>query len=111
MVMIASRVWWPSTNPLGAQSVTAVVVSAAAWFLVDRHILPSERAQGWVTIIAPLLLLGLVFYSKVHADTFGVRYGWRDWRYHPPDAQNYFADFIFVAVALVLARKAACLRA
>jgi hypothetical protein len=34
--------------------------------------------QGWLTLTAPLLLLGLDFYSEVHVDasTFGVQYGW-----------------------------------
>jgi hypothetical protein len=103
--------WWPSLNPLGAWSAGAALISAATWFLVDHRLLRSERAHGWLTVAAPLLLLGLVFFRKVYVDpnSFGLAYGWPYRRYEGPDASDYMADYIFIAVALVLARKAAWL--
>src|SRR6187549_2281136 len=100
--------WWPSLNPFGVWSASAALISAAAWFLVDRRFLHSSRGQDWLTLVAPVLLLAFVFHSKVHADfsPSGLVYDWPDWRYHPPDAQDYFADYIFFVVALLLAFKA-----
>jgi hypothetical protein len=103
--------WQPSLNPLGTWSATAIFISAIAWFSADRRFLKSERAHGWLAILLPICLLAFVFHSKVHIDVMriGLVYDWRNWRFHAPDAQDFFADYIFIAVSLVLAGKAALL--
>jgi len=107
VLIVATGAWWPSLNPVGAWSLTAVLVSAATWILVDRCVVRNPRGQAWLTVIAPLLLLAFVFYSKVHVDAspLGLAYGWRNWRFHAPDAQDFLADYIFIVVALILAWK------
>jgi hypothetical protein len=89
------------------------MLSAIAWFLADCRFFKSERAHGWLTLLLPICLLSFVFHSKVHVDVLriGLVYDWRDWRIHPPDAQDFFADYIFIAVSLVLGLKAALLPA
>jgi hypothetical protein len=101
--------WNPSLNPLGLWSVTAALISAAAWFLAGHRFLRCGRAHGWLSLLLPILLLSFVFHSKVHVDVLeiGLVYDWRTWRFHPPDAQDFFADYTFIAVSLVLALKAA----
>src|ERR1051326_5605809 len=101
--------WQPSLNPLGYWSPIAALISAAAWFLADHRFLKSQRAHSWLTVVLPICLLAFVFHSKVHVDVLqiGLVYDWHDWRFHPPDAQDFFADYIFIAVSLILAFKAA----
>jgi hypothetical protein len=105
--------WWPSLNPLGTWSATAILISAIARFFADRRFLNSERAHAWLVVILPIILLSFVVHSKIHVDAslIGLAYDWRDWRFHAPDAEDFFADYIFIAVSLVLARKAALLPA
>jgi hypothetical protein len=105
--------WEPSLNPLGVVSLAAALISAIAWFFADHPLLKSERAHGWLTVILPICLLSIVFHSKVHVDDsrIGLNYDWRSWRFHAPDAQDFFADYIFITVSLVLALKAARLPA
>src|SRR5207245_7238210 len=98
MFVIATvHIWGPSLNPLGTSSVTAALISAATWLCVDSRFLRNERARGWLVVAAPLLLLAFVFHSKVHVDSsfLGLRYDWPNRRYHMPDAQDYFAAYIF----------------
>jgi hypothetical protein len=90
--------------------VTATLISAAAWFFAEHRFLKSKRAHGWLTLVLPICLLSFVFHSKVHFDhdlssPIDLTYNWRSWRYHPPDAQDFFADYILVTVSLVLAHK------
>lgn len=89
------------------------MISAIAWFLADYRLLKSDRAHGWLSLLLPIFLLAFVFHSKVHVDDFqiGLKYDWPDWRTHAPDAQDFFADYIFITISLVLARKAALLPA
>jgi hypothetical protein len=114
MVFIATTwSWEPSLNPFGMVSLGAALISAIAWFFADRRLLKSERAAGWLALILPTCLLTFVFHSKVHVDylRIGLVYDWRDWRFHAPDAKDFFADYIFIAVSLILARKATLLPA
>jgi hypothetical protein len=93
---IIATLWWPSLNPIGFSSLIAVGVCAAAWFAVERRFFRSERARGWVVIVVPLLLLALAF--RFHSDFSRYRTF--------PDAQNFFACFICIAVSVALAWKA-----
>jgi hypothetical protein len=97
-----------SLNPLGAWSAAATLISAIAWFFAEHRFLKNERAHGWLVLILSICLLSFVFHSKVHVDNSrtGLEYDWRSWRFHAPDAQDFFADYIFIAVSLVLALKA-----
>jgi hypothetical protein len=99
--------WYPSLNPVGIWSLGAALIAAASWFLVERRFLSSERRHAWLMLLAPLFLLAFVFCSKVRLDPLeplSFRYDWR--RYRFPDAQDYVADYIFVAVGILLSWKA-----
>ncbi len=57
-------------------------------------------------LLAPLLLIAFVAWSKVQSSPLAplfFRYHWG--RYRFPNAQDYVADYIFVAVAVLLAWK------
>lgn len=94
-------------HPSGAWLFTSVCSSAADWFLVECHWVRSQRARQWLTVLAPLVLLGLVWRSKLSIDilSLSLRYGWPYARF--PEVQDYFADYVFIAVSTVLAWKAA----
>ncbi len=104
---VIATVWWPSLNPVGLWSATALCIAGSVWLLVEVGFRRSKRSREWLTVVAPLALLAFVFHSKVRVDasSLGFGYGWAYRRF--PDAQDYFADYIFIAVALVLAGKAA----
>src|ERR1043165_2600061 len=76
--------WWPSLNPLGIWSATAVLISGLAWIFAEHRLLKNERAHGWMTLLLPICLLSFVFHSKVHLDVLRIRlvYDWEDWRFH-----------------------------
>ena len=94
---ILATLWFPSLNPVGSSSLVSVAVGAAAWFTVERGFFRGERARAWLTIVMPLLLLGLAFWFH----SLFSRY--RSF----PDAQDFFACYICIAVAVALAWKAA----
>jgi hypothetical protein len=95
-----------STNPIGLSSLCAVVISAVAWFAVELGYRNRERWRSWIIVLAPLLLLAEVTYTKVKFDSseFGIGYDWHISRY--ADTPDFFAQYVFVVVSVVLALKA-----
>src|SRR5256885_1040441 len=99
----------PDLNLCGSRSITAALFAVGCWILVERRFGFSERAHGWLSVCAPLVLLAFVFHSKVRVRDARWVYTWGHWGYHA-SAQDYIVDYIFVAVALVLALKAVRLK-
>ena len=99
--------WYPSLNPVGSWSAIALGIASSVWLLVEVCFRHSKRSREWLTAVAPLALLGFVFHSKIRvgASSWFFDYWWGSRRF--PNAQDYFADYIFTAVALILAWKAA----
>ena len=107
MLLAYSGAWDALLNLVGSWATAAALIAAALWFLVDHQFLPSKRGHAWLTVLAPIVPLAFVFHSKVRLDplsplSFG--YGWQRFRF--PGTSDYIADYIFVAVAILLCWKA-----
>jgi hypothetical protein len=103
---IMATLWSPYLSPIGRTSIIALMVAATIWLIVERLPVRSARSRAWLTVLAPLPLLLIVLLSKLRFDllTYAVRYSWQ-WRSFP-NAEDYVAHYIYIAVACVLAWKA-----
>jgi len=107
MLLAYSGAWKGPLNLIGGWAAAAALIAASMWFLVERQFLRSKRGHAWLTVLAPLVLLAFVFHSKVRLDPLkplSLGYGWQRFRF--PSTQDYIADYIFVAVAILLCWKA-----
>src|SRR5262245_54171040 len=108
--MFASTNFGPSLNPFGPQVLIASLISGGVWLTTEYSFPHRERARGWVSILAPLVLFAFIVRSRIEVDAsapLDIVYTLPPWG----SAEEYFACYIIIATALILAFKTARLPA
>lgn len=93
-------------HPDGHWQFWAVTISVLTFLVPEVGWSLTVRARAWLSILAPLVLLGFLWQSKVHFAplTAEVRYDWPYARF--PSHLDDLSDYLFVATALVLSFRA-----